>query len=95
VPTGPSGACAAGEAKLTAARFYQLITSNLEGQKSLAPVRAGKSVLSAGVGKEMADIALMVHWHMARMISKLCYIRVVRFIIALLTYMLPLRTMVF
>jgi hypothetical protein len=26
-----SGACAAGEAKLTAARYYQLITSNLDG----------------------------------------------------------------
>jgi hypothetical protein len=61
---------AAGEVKLTAARFYQRITSNLKGQKSLAPVRTGKSVLSAGVGKEMADIALMVHWHMAGMIRK-------------------------
>jgi hypothetical protein len=50
--------------------FYQLITSNLEGQKSLAPVRTGKFVLSAGVGKEMADIALMVHWPIARIICK-------------------------
>jgi hypothetical protein len=50
--------------------FYQRITSNLEGQKSLAPVRTGRFVLSAGVGKEMADIALMVHWHIARIICK-------------------------
>jgi hypothetical protein len=41
VSTGPSGACAAAEPKLTTARFYQRITSNLEGHKSLAPVRTG------------------------------------------------------